>query len=307
MLGALSVIAPFYVAAGFALYLGRRTDLEAWDLELRFRRALLMRRADHAKRPGPRRLGGGGQAHPELRVALLALLLFGAIAPPETAHAQPADPEQARALIAEVLAEDDFGSTRNQEIWVYIGDSEPDQTTTNDASTTGLPLELILAIAKLLKWLLAVAALAALLLLAYRLWLELRGLRLGTRARKPDAEAAAAPISDGAATFHPLPDDISAAVRALLAAGDARGALSLLYRAQIAHLRASGLDIPDSATEADCLEAAARAATADQIAWLERLTGLWQRVAYAHRRANPAEITGLLDTHPAIAASAPAA
>jgi hypothetical protein len=40
MLAALSVIAPFYVAAGFALYLGRRTELEAWDLELRFRRGL---------------------------------------------------------------------------------------------------------------------------------------------------------------------------------------------------------------------------------------------------------------------------
>lgn len=40
MLTALSVMAPFYVAAGFALYLGRRIELEAWDLELRFRRGL---------------------------------------------------------------------------------------------------------------------------------------------------------------------------------------------------------------------------------------------------------------------------
>jgi hypothetical protein len=38
MLLAVSVLAPFYVAAGFALYLGRRTELEAWDLELAFRR-----------------------------------------------------------------------------------------------------------------------------------------------------------------------------------------------------------------------------------------------------------------------------
>jgi hypothetical protein len=39
MLLAMSVMAPFYVAAGFALYLGRRTRLEAWDLELAFGRA----------------------------------------------------------------------------------------------------------------------------------------------------------------------------------------------------------------------------------------------------------------------------
>ncbi|MGB5737289.1 MAG: hypothetical protein WBM40_22920 [Thiohalocapsa sp.] len=42
-LAAMSVIAPFYVAAGFALYLGRRTELEAWDLELRFRHGLATR------------------------------------------------------------------------------------------------------------------------------------------------------------------------------------------------------------------------------------------------------------------------
>ncbi|MFK5969261.1 MAG: hypothetical protein QM487_03960 [Candidatus Marithrix sp.] len=34
---ALSIIEPLYVAAGFALYLNRRTHLEAWDIELSFR------------------------------------------------------------------------------------------------------------------------------------------------------------------------------------------------------------------------------------------------------------------------------
>jgi hypothetical protein len=35
---ALSIIEPLYVAAGFALYLNRRTHLEGWDIELTFRR-----------------------------------------------------------------------------------------------------------------------------------------------------------------------------------------------------------------------------------------------------------------------------
>lgn len=34
---AMTVVEPFYVAAGFCLYLNRRTELEAWDLELSFR------------------------------------------------------------------------------------------------------------------------------------------------------------------------------------------------------------------------------------------------------------------------------
>ncbi len=33
---AVSIIEPFYVAAGFALYLNRRTQLEGWDIELAF-------------------------------------------------------------------------------------------------------------------------------------------------------------------------------------------------------------------------------------------------------------------------------
>ena len=38
LLLALSIVAPFYVAGGFALYLTRRTELEAWDIEISFRR-----------------------------------------------------------------------------------------------------------------------------------------------------------------------------------------------------------------------------------------------------------------------------
>ena len=32
---------PFYVAAGFAMYLNRRAELEAWDIEQEFRRAFV--------------------------------------------------------------------------------------------------------------------------------------------------------------------------------------------------------------------------------------------------------------------------
>jgi hypothetical protein len=37
--GAVSFLEPFYVAAGFGLYLNRRVELEAWDIEQEFRRA----------------------------------------------------------------------------------------------------------------------------------------------------------------------------------------------------------------------------------------------------------------------------
>jgi hypothetical protein len=36
---AVLIVEPFYVAAGFAMYLNRRAELEAWDIEQEFRRA----------------------------------------------------------------------------------------------------------------------------------------------------------------------------------------------------------------------------------------------------------------------------
>jgi hypothetical protein len=36
---AIAFIEPFYVAGGFAMYLNRRAELEAWDIEQELRRA----------------------------------------------------------------------------------------------------------------------------------------------------------------------------------------------------------------------------------------------------------------------------
>jgi thiosulfate reductase cytochrome b subunit len=37
--GVVLMLEPFYVASGFAMYLNRRVELEAWDVEQEFRRA----------------------------------------------------------------------------------------------------------------------------------------------------------------------------------------------------------------------------------------------------------------------------
>ncbi|MGB5831054.1 MAG: DUF4129 domain-containing protein [Thiohalocapsa sp.] len=299
-LAAMSVIAPFYVAAGFALYLGRRTDLEAWDLELRFRHSLA-----RASNTTPK---GSSTTRPDpglamLLPAALALVLVGTATAPESAQAPAApSPETARSLVEQVLSDADFGSTRHEEAWVYIGDGAPVHEGDDDPAAW-LPIDFILALATALKWGLGLAAGAALLLLGYRLWMELHGMRIGRR--QPDRVDGPPPVvSEGARPLQSLAADLDTAVRALLAARDARGALALLYRAQIAHLRANGLDIPDSATEADCIEAVGRAATSDQLAWFQSLTRLWQNVAYAHHPVDVHAIGQLLTTHPSVTSMA---
>ncbi len=41
--GVVLIIEPFYVAAGFAMYLNRRVELEAWDIEQELRRVFSLR------------------------------------------------------------------------------------------------------------------------------------------------------------------------------------------------------------------------------------------------------------------------
>jgi hypothetical protein len=74
---AVAFLEPFYVGAGFGLYLNRRTQLEAWDLEIVFRR--LRKRLE-------RTLGGAA-------AVLLAFVLFA----PGTGAAQDREPPAAEA------------------------------------------------------------------------------------------------------------------------------------------------------------------------------------------------------------------
>ncbi|WP_058557707.1 DUF4129 domain-containing protein [Thiohalocapsa sp. ML1] len=283
---AMSVMAPFYVAAGFALYLGRRTTLEAWDLELAFRRAADRRTA----RPGA----------PVSALLVVLALSATVMAPGESGAAEPPTAAEARALIAEVLADPDFGSTRERSVWVFVGEAADAADAADDRAdgAAWLPTWLIESIALLLKWVVLIGAAILLALLLLRLVRELRlpGWRRG--APKPGGQAATG-VPVGAEPA-PLPLDIPAEVLRLLAAGDARGALSLLYRSQIVRLRTAGLDLPDSATEAECLNAAAAAAPAAQVDWLRRLVALWQAVAYGHRDADPRAVQALLDAHQAL-------
>jgi hypothetical protein len=277
MLIAVSVLAPFYVAAGFALYLGRRTELEAWDIELAFRRA-------HPA-PGRRRA-----------MTSAAVLLLVAVLLPAGGPAQTLTREEARAAVDAVLADPDFGTTREERVWVYVGDGA---AAGGDAVVPWLPAWLIQSVATAVKWLLLLAAATASALLALRL------LRLLREVRAPDRHRVNAPhprwmdsgeTAGGDATALPL--DIPAEVRRLLAAGENRGALALLYRAEIEQLRGAGLDLPDSATEAECLAAAHAGARPEQAAWLHRLVGLWQGVAYGHRPADPTALEALLSERP---------
>jgi hypothetical protein len=288
---AMSAIEPLYVACGFALYLNRRTQLEAWDIDLAFRRL----RA---------RLQGLGK--------LLGVLLLCAGALPLSVHAATAEtppkpvvssldkvfgqaPDSADQRFAEAAAEvyrdPRFGGERKVRRWMFKYTPKPD--TRVQEMPFPLLAGVLAAVFKGLLWLLLIGAVAALVWFAWR-W---RG-RLA-----PAADEPAPALSHGqqASAEAPalLPADLAGATRALWQARRRREALALLYRGCVERT-AQLLQLPLSAeaTEADWLRQAAAIEDSARAQRVIAIVRTWQFAAYADRYPDDAAIEQLLSGWP---------
>lgn len=265
---AVTVVEPCYTAAGFALYLNRRTLLEGWDVEVALRRLA-----------GRLRRGG---ARARIRRSARAALLLVALAAGSAAAAQPPQRPVPRApaeVAREVLAHPDFGSTRRERVWRLRGQSEVPR---------GGQVERLSLASRLAGGGVEVLLLAA--LLGVVLWALVR---LVQRGRSPlDASGVPSATDDeegprrfalGAARGE-LPVDTVTAALAELEAGRPAAALSLLYRGALAALAARRrLVVPASWTEEQCLARLPADLPPRTAQYLREVTAAWQAAAYAHR------------------------
>jgi hypothetical protein len=227
-------------------------------------------------------------------VAAACLSLGLGMPPPAGANAESLTPEQVRDITADVLAGEAFAGSREVQHWVFVGDG-PDQDLDRLPEWlralleyTGRGADLVAAP---VKWLLILLAAVALALVLRQI---LIGLPAGGRG-KPTAP----PVSELPHLVEPdnpgLPADVPAAARTLIASGGTRAALALLYRASLERVaRRHTLEIPESATETECLVIAAGTRHHAEAELLRRLTRAWQRTAYAHRSPSAAELDTLL-------------
>ena len=275
---AYTIVTPAFVASGFALYLNRRTVLEAWDIELNLKR-LATRIAPALNRVSAVALTFG-------------FLLFTAL------HAQPAvaakdieaDPTRYRwnanpqAVLAEVLAGEDFGKGETVTRW-RLRDPDPDKDEGSDLNPDIIPPlaklgSMIANVIEIVFWI-GVALLVA-VALAYlaRNAGPIQDLFQKLKHREIDT-----PVFIGSLEINPdeLPSDIEAHARQAWDAGQHREALSLLYRGSILKLLELGVRLPDSATEGDVLVRAADVVPADSYETLKGITRTWQVLAYGHR------------------------
>jgi hypothetical protein len=248
------LLEPFYVAAGFALYLNRRTLLEGWDIEVALRRI----------------------AERHLAALLCVGVALCAAVGPAPAYSQDKDPKKE---IAEVLKAKEFGYERQIERWQPK--KKPDEP--KPAARRGWPA-LGYALAKAAEVLLWIAAGA---LVAYALWWAARMLPRG-------AALPAEPYRPPAALFgmelapETLPPDVGTSAAALAREGRLREALSLLYRGALSELvHKRGVQLLASHTEGDVLR------LSGETPYLQTLVQAWGACAYARRMPSATDVERL--------------
>ncbi len=315
------LIGPFYVGAGFGLYLNRRTQMEAWDVEI------ALRRLRERLLPAASTLA-----------LLLCLALPLACAPAhaqdaQTVAAQPDDAEANDDSAEEpATAENDpanrptviFGAapvdtagfrqavnrayedplqrpTRQVTRWKPIEQAEDkkkeEKTLQRERSDTGERSNRkagIAWLARLAEWGLwgLLGVLLLVLLLTARLWLPwLRG------SGRRKAEAAPQVVEEQVELPVVLPPDVATQAGLLWDQGRPRQALALLYRASVRTVgERSGIALPPGATEAQCLRASRRMPDATDRDLFARIVRMWQYAAYGGRLPSRADFDALADT-----------
>ncbi|WP_322978675.1 DUF4129 domain-containing protein [Pseudomonas sp. C11] len=294
---------PVYVACGFTLYLNRRTALEAWDIELVFRRLR-------------QRLIGTAYA-----LLLGCALLLGQ--PATTAWADdaapaaqidPHGPEAPRLLkqpltsqaahdsISKLLDEPPFQHRESVTRW-RLGDDKKAEEPTEKEDGKGF-FEALEKLGQLLKGLDTLAqifevllwgslfALLVYILWRYRDWLQTFGERLGLPKKR---RRIVVPTQMFGLEVAPesLPEDVASEAQRLWGS-DPRAALGLLYRALLSRLLYDHrLALKASHTEGEVLRLVQNLNHQNLQGYSEQLTQHWQALAYGHRQPSTEQAQAL--------------
>ncbi len=265
---AIFLIEPLYVAAGFMLYINRRTHLECWDIELTFR--------SMAKRLR-QQLQKGATA-----LILAPLLAIALLTPNHDSLAAPRPLSEAGETIEQVLQDKAFGEEKTITMWVPREKTSSKHETSDDQWLERLRqlAHYLAETFRALLWVL-VAVLVGLLLLYRKQWMSLGG----KRKTETDTPAAAEPSLAEASAEAPqaLPGNIARIAEQHAENGEYREALSLLYRGILQRLKDNAQGLSDGATEDEVLQLAEHNLDAAHRAYLHDIVDTWKYIAWGHR------------------------
>ena len=294
--GIVAFVEPIYVACGFGLYLNRRTILEAWDIEIDFRRL--------AKRLS--------ESEPGSRTGLASLVLTGALILLGT----PLDGYAAREPLAEspvhvsagetakqVLAEPPFLVRDAETAWSLRDDwgklEWPEWLNWEWGGRFGFDAEASAhAWQQVVHWLArGLEALLWITVAAGAAWLGIRATRWSREQRgfsnfRFDVGQDSVEIASGVVPSN-FPDNPADVAQTSAAAGDHRAALALLYQASLSKMEALGVWLPKGATEDDVLRAMGGEVRDELAGFMRRLVPAWLGSAYARQRPSASSVVQL--------------
>lgn len=287
-----SALQPWFIGAGFGLYINCRTQLEAWDIEVAFRRMVQRRRTGLAT------------------TLILALLIVPLALLPRTTLAEDTPTsiydetatsdrgfagfwtdDELRPALNNVMASDALKTTQEIETWQKIDQVEQAPETDNTSGNGFMTLirkigQVFSILVEFALWI-GVALLLWFLIATRKHWQPYL-----TRSPTTAPSRSRVILSSGEITADRLPDDIPAETLRLWRAGQQREALSLLYRASVfAAVTRYGVRLPPSATEGICISAVYEQTDETQAAFFRKIVTAWTWCAYASRE--PADDTVL--------------
>jgi len=330
----MSLVAPFFIACGFALYLNQRTHLEAWDIELSFKR-LAARLKEKSENLNVRLAG-----------YLIGFFFISTLAvQPTTSIAQQADSEQQKAeqitfaeplnideidiqqlvtseldaeknqldenapdslthqqakeLIIEIKQGDDFHQKELKESNRYRSskkDSWFDSDNEPESMSSGWLIfaQLFALVVEFALWIF-VAVLVLFLIIRYKHLLGNTSFERKAKHKRPKKLFGFDLDSES------LPEKPWEVARNLVENEQYRQALSLLYRASLIwYIDNKNVLIKEGYTELECLQQIVKNVGAVSQGYIKKLTNTWRGLAYAHVQPEKSVLLDLCESWPKV-------
>jgi len=292
-MASIALMEPFYVAAGFALYINSRTLTEGWDIELAFKR-MSARLSQPVEKVGRVFLVGWlvissmmvgaptARADAQKSVAQVKVV--------ETSEAQDVSKER----IQEVVSDDDF-TIHHRYVDVPVKKEKEDSWWDDLFSDWHVP-DFIGVLAKALFYGVVGAFVVWVVYLIVKNRWVFTSFRGGEKSPKlpKTTEVMGMDVSPES-----LPDDVAEAARNAWRDGDVKLAMSLLYRGSIASLiHKEDVPIEESDTEGDCVARVREVSDPGRATYFAELTQEWIAVAYGEQVPADQVVAELCDRWP---------
>ena len=303
-----SIIAPFYVASGFSLYISRRTKLEGWDIELAFKR-LQNRISD---KTSVSKLIAAISFLCISSVLLFSVLSFSI----QVAHASEfnVSKNEAKETITFVMQGGDFGETKKIKKYVYISDKKEKSDSNWLENFQEWWENLIEALVDFLfgdledkevdtGWfnfnifeILIWSAVIGLLIWIINKYSHLLNWINPGSSKDKNTNAIPNKLFGMEISKDSLPDDVYSTASTLFHENRYREALSLLYRGSLAAIVHKGdVEILSSTTEQECSNIIRNRRPEDESQYFSTLTQTWIHLAYANEIPSENTLTKLFD------------